>query len=474
MFIGREQEIAQLRQPNWRDKALLIGVYGRRRIGKTALIEHAFENERIWKFEGIEKADARTQRRMFLFQLSRLTNDPAIAAKWSTTHTWEEVFILLSEKLADQSIILFLDEFQWLASMRRRMVSAFKWAWDNHLSLHRNCKFILCGSISSFMVRNVLRSSGLYGRIDLEINLTQLSPAEAMGMLGPGRSKEEVIDTYMVFGGVPQYLLELDPGLSLVQNLANLAFKPNGYFTAEYQRLFISHFGEDHRYEKIVAALASKPTQLLGVLAQNAGIEKGGSFSKLIEDLSLAGFVERRRPLGVSPGTRESQIRLFDEFLHFHFAFSLRQQGATVGAVTDATALLTGPKFTQWQGYAFERLCAKHAQLIARALGFDGISYVHGPWHAPAENGGRVAIDLVFERADKVITACELKYVNTLDATALIDGFTRQIDTLRRHRPRYGTQKVLVLGKNTTVPDVVRKFFDKILFAEEVFLIECL
>lgn len=353
--------------------------------------------------------------------------------------------------------------------MRRRLVSAFKWAWDNHLSKHKTCRFVLCGSVSSFMVRNVLKSSALYGRVDLEINVQPLLPVQAMAMLGEGRSMEEIIDIYMVLGGIPQYLLELSPQLSLVQNLAQMAFRPNGYFTTEYQRLFSSHFGSDHRYERLIAALADKPVQTLESLTAGTGLEKGGTFSHLVEDLVIAGFVQRSRPLGQGPATRQSIIRLNDEFLHFYFSFVKGIGDPSSGHAVDATALLTGPRFAQWQGYAFERLCIKHAAAIARALGFAGISYRCGPWQATYENR-RVAIDLVFERADKVVTACEIKYVNSLDGRTLVDGFARQIEILRILRPRAGIQKVLILGKKIPLPEAAKKYFDTVLYAADVFL----
>lgn len=464
MFIGRKNEIALLQQENWRDRAQLIVIYGRRRVGKTALVEKAYENELLWKFEGLEDLSPRKQIRHFLFSLGKLTGDDAIIK--NKIDTWEEALLALDNKIGKKKVIIFFDEFQWLASMRKQLVSIFKWAWDNYLKKHKQSKFILCGSVSSFIIKKVLGSSALYGRIDTEIHLKPFSLPECNLFFQKKRLPGEVMEIFMTMGGIPQYLLEVSPGKSLIQNLNDLAFVPHGYFYKEYQRLFISHFSKNLVYEKILRSLARKNVQKNRELANSVKLKSGGTFTTLIDDLEMAGFIERFTPLDKPSHSRLIKIRIVDEFLHFYFTFIESNKKSIEMKTIKGYELLTGPVFSQWQGYAFEQLCIKHAKKIAAALGFSGIRYEYGSWfHSSPEK--KAQIDLMFKRGDKVLTICELKYVNQI-SSGMISMFEKKIAILDQYFAM-PIQKVLISGKKIPIPDKITGYFDRVLFAEDIF-----
>jgi len=438
-------------------------VYGRRRVGKTALIEKAFENEVIWKFEGIEGGTTREQIRHFLFTLGTYAGLPAIKPAKPVT-LWQEALLLLDKALANRSVVVFFDEFQWTASMRNHLVAVFKWAWDNHFSRHASCRFVLCGSISSFIVKKVLRSKALYGRIDREIELKPLSLCETSVFSGSRRTAQETIDTYLVTGGIPQYLQEVNSGESLVQNLNRMAFVSQGYFVKEFRRLFISHFGRNKLYERILKSLASRHTQDPKALASSVDAQPGGTFFQLLEDLELAGFINMYSPLDKKAHSKLRRARLHDEFLDFYFTFVEPNLASIEEGTFKGFELLTGRAFDQWRGYAFERLCRKHAYAIAGVLGFSGIRYTSGSWFS---RKAAAQIDLLFDRADRVFTVCEIKYCAALasDSAAEIE---RKTGVLRQlfNRP---VQKVLISARRIEIPSSISAVFDHVLFAEDIF-----
>jgi AAA+ ATPase superfamily predicted ATPase len=465
MFIGRAIELSLLRETKPEGHAPLIAVYGRRRVGKTALVEKAFENEIIWKFEGIEGAGTRQQIQHFLFTLRQYSQNPRVQ-DLDATATWQEALLLLDICIGDRRVVLFFDEFQWMASMRSQLVSLFKWAWDNHFSKKGNCRFVVCGSVSSFIVKKVLRSTALYGRIDLEVCLKPLSIAECSGFFGSARTPGEMLDLYFSLGGIPQYQLEIRANESAIQNLVRLAFSPHGYFTREYQRLFVSHFAKHKVYEHLLKSLATRRTQDSRDLSHSVGLTSGGTFSALLDDLEMAGFIERYVPLDKNSGSKLIQVRLADEFLDFYFTFIDTNRKEIEEGTLKGFELLTGPKFDQWRGYAFERFCRKHSAAISRSLGFSGIKYRSGSWFGDIR-GKKIQADLVFDRADGILTVCEMKYVRTVKTDA-VSAIERTVSALTDH---YGhpIQKVLVLGNGCTLTPAIRQAFDEILYAEKVF-----
>ncbi len=472
-FLGRNSEVALLREENWRKHAQLIVVYGRRRVGKTALIEHAYAKNVFWKFEGLEGESTKKQIQSFVSRLATYTQNPKL--KEVDFREWREVFEVFATELEGKELVVFFDEFQWLAEMGSGFVALFKYYWDNRFKKNRRLRFVLCGSISSFMVKKVLRSKALYGRVDTEINLRPLSVFEGRQLLeaqyaSMRRSPEEILQIHMVLGGIPQYLEELNPKLSLIQNLNEYAFKAQGYFFQEYGRLFISHFSDSPVYEKILLHLA-KGLDTSDGIAKACGMATGGSLSQKISDLELAGFIRRDIPVHKEIKSKIVRYALDDEYLHFYYRFILPHAAAILAGKISMTSLMVGLAYSQWQGYAFERLCVKNAESIARALRFSGIHYKYGPWfqrRGDQKNGAQV--DLLFERMDRVVTICEMKYVFQGNASKLVADFEKKAAVVMEAYPSYGIQKVLVLGKKNAMASMVKKNFDHVLFAEDIFL----
>lgn len=466
-FWGREMECQLLREKNWRGHAQLIVVYGRRRVGKTSLVEYAYQDQPLWKFEGLEGEPVIRQIQGFISDLALYTNNPDL--KNQKVATWRDALGILSREISGKKLIIFLDEFQWLASMKSKLVSTFKFFWDNHFRKNKDLRFVLCGSVSSFMVKKVIRSKALYGRVDTEINLQPLGIKETDAFFAGQRSKDEIIQINMIFGGIPQYLEELNPKFSLIQNLNEYAFRQHGFFFQEYRRLFISHFAENPIYEKMLFSLSEGPKSSED-LAKACTTTTGGSFTERLLDLELAGFIQRYIPIDKGYKSKIVRYRIFDEYLHFYYRFILPYVQEIMSGQISMMQITNTNKYKQWQGLAFERLCLKNSTLLAKFLNFAGIKYKCGAWFQRGTKASPGAqIDLLFDRADRVLTVCELKYVSELPARKLIENYEKRIARLLKVHHSYGIQKVLLLGRKIAVPRTIQGYFDEVLFAEDVF-----
>jgi len=453
-------------------RALLAVVYGRRRIGKTALVEQTFRDDTLWKFEGIEAGDRRTQLSFFAKQLSHYVppGEPLTLLRWEDAFEALGNAITQREKQHSGRLVLFFDEFQWFCEMKPAVVTVFKYYWDNFFSKHPQRVFVLCGSVSSFLVKKVLQSRALYGRVDLEIHLHPLSLRESQQLLRGAPYAAEALDTYLVFGGVPQYLVELNPTLSLQQNLNEYAFRASGFFFREFDRLFISHFAQHPTYEPVLRALSERRL-IPAELTAKCQLLAGGTFSARMKELELAGFVRALSPVDKGPNSRLIRYSLDNEYLHFYFRFIAPHSAEIVSGNLSFPQINASRAFDQWRGYAFERLCRKHAKQLADHLRFGGISHRSGAWFQRGMTeraGGQV--DLLFVRADSVLTVCEMKYTARLAPRQVVSELEGKVDLLRAAFPGHALERVLVLGKPTPKLDQLRPHFDHVLTADEVFL----
>ena len=161
-FVGREEETSQLRLLHERPGSHIAVVYGRRRVGKTALIQEAFAKESLLVFEGLENQSKAKQIASFLLQIEQQSGRK-IQGK-SAIRGWGEALAELVPVIKGKRIVVLFDEFQWTANYRSELVATVKMVWERHLSRAGKVTLILCGSIASFMEKKVIRSKALYGR----------------------------------------------------------------------------------------------------------------------------------------------------------------------------------------------------------------------------------------------------------------------------------------------------------------------
>jgi uncharacterized protein len=458
MFVGREEELQSLRSVIEVPQPRVAVIHGRRRIGKTSLIRRAVGKEPALFIEGLENQATRAQINSFMDQVSR-----QLRIKLPEADTWQAALMELHRALGKKRMVIVLDEFQWLANYRHELVSVLKMVWDNHLGRAPGRTLILCGSIASFMTTKVLRSSAFYGRTDLVIHLQGFRLAETARLL-KGRGFQEVLDAQCFTGGVPKYLELLAAAPSISLGMEREAFRPGGYFTEEYERIFVSHFGKNAEYQRLVRALAAAPYGLSRRdLAEKARVEEGGMLSQRLYDLEAAGFISSNRPFDKKVDSRLLRYNLSDPWMSFYHAF-MRGKAARL-----FQTIRHGGAFHGWMGRAFELVCLAHKEQLAQLLGFHGVQYESGPWfRSPRKGLPGVQIDLAFDRADRVITLCEMKRQIAPIGRAIIGEVERKAELLRAAHPGRTVQPVLVVDAPVSKEVRASGYFHRIVEASEL------
>ncbi len=443
MFVGRASELKSIKHLLSKRTPAIGVVYGRRRIGKSLLIQRALKGQHALTFEGLENQPKKSQIEAFLFQLARQTGNQAADL---TASGWREALIQLEPVLKRKPACIVLDEFQWMANYRRELVSDLKMVWEQYLARIPGVKLILCGSIASFMLTKVVRSSALYGRTDLQLHLKGFQLSESRQLLGK-KGLDEVIEASLFFGGVPKYLDLVRDYPSVRLAVEALAFREKGYFVSEYERIFISHFGRNPDFRKIVSSLAASPQGLFRQeLVQRAGIDAGGGLSEHLADLESAGFISSVIPFDKDLHSRLIKYTLSDAYMRFYFSLIKPNLKKISGVQSDIFGRLsqTG-RFHAWRGKAFEYLCMAHAHRLAEILGFSGVDFSAGPYfRSPSKNKAGLQIDLLFSRADNVITLCEMKCSLAPIGIGIVKEMERKVELLRNEFPSRTIQRVLV------------------------------
>jgi uncharacterized protein len=464
-FIGRKTELEELSKLFKKDNSITV-IYGRRRVGKSLLIREFLKNSPALFFEGQEGLSKQQQLKNFTLQLNHQTKE-----NFSTKRTWTEAFLQLEQVVKEKPTWIVLDEFQWMANYRSEIVSELKMVWDQYLAQIPNVSLILCGSIASFMTSKVVKSKSLYGRTDKIIHLQEFTLAESKLML-PNYGPQELMEAHMIFGGIPRYLELIKDYPSLYIAINDLAFRKNGYFVDEFDRIFVSHFARNEDYSKIITILSQYPYGLYRKdLAEKTAIELGGGLSEHLFNLESAGFIRSFRPLDKKSNSRITKYYLSDAFLRFYFTFILPNKNQIAGGPSLKFSVLAQQStYQSWRGKAFENLCTQHALTIAHHLGFSDVNYRFGPYfRASSKNMPGVQIDLLFERDDHVITLCEMKSGRYLN-TSVINEVDQKRERLKLVYPRHTILPVLIY--DGSLPDSIRhsSTFHKTLEAETVLL----
>ncbi len=436
-FVGRERERALLRSLASRGEAMAVVVYGRRRVGKTELIEQSFRRRRLLKFEGVQtpfsaksKESKRIQIDHVLHQLASYAEAPHIARlKYDT---WMDVFDLLSAFIEKGEVTLYFEEVQWLAHYEDEFFSELKQVWDNHWRRNKGLILVLCGSSPSFIIHQLLSDKAFYNRAGFEIPLKPFNLLETQEFMGKDKSLSEVLSAHLTCGGIPEYLKRLRARSSIYINLCRESFLPGSFFSREKERIFVSSLSANRNFEKILDFLSRRAYGTRDDLVRLTGSGSGGTLTNLLEELSACGFVDMYSPLQRPAGTILHRYTVADPYLRFYYQFihSLRKDIDRGDFEKDPQKPLALEQFYKWLGFSFEHFCRENHRLIARILGFGGVQYKSGAFFVRGASRDRrgFQIDLMFDRADGVSTLCEIKHTRAPADLSVVDDVNRKWD----------------------------------------------
>jgi len=410
-MIGRTHEIEDLQRAYDSDQSEFVAVYGRRRVGKTFLINEHFHGRYAFHATGIESGSKREQLESFWESLKRQG-----LPKCRRPQTWIRAFAALEDLLDAQpngKKVVFLDELPWFDSHKSGFLKAFESFWNGWCSLRKDILLVICGSATTWIVQKVLRArGGLHNRVTRQIPLAPFTLAECEEYAAYKKlnfDRQQLMECYMAFGGVAYYWSLLRPGLSVAQNFDQLFFGASTEMRDEYTKIFAALFKTERRHLAVVRLLGShKIGMTRDEIAAKMDAISGGDLSTCLDELEHCGFIRKFSPIGkIKKG---AVYQLIDNYVLFYYEFLEHRAGNDDRYWTHH---YREPKLNSWRGRAFERVCFWHIPQIKSALGISGIAADIYSWRGrDVESQRMIQIDMVIERADNTISLCEMKYAN--------------------------------------------------------------
>lgn len=407
-FIGRKEEIGLLQAIKASGKAEFVAVYGRRRVGKTYLIQQFFDNSFAFSATGI--IDGNKDEELYTFSIA-LSN---IGYSGSRPHNWLEAFdalrTMLEQRITQRRrCVIYIDELPCFDTPKSGFVRALGHFWNSWASLHHEVLLIVCGSATSWMIENIVGDrGGLHNRTTHTIYLRQFNLLETAQFLKAQNiewPRQTVVETYMMLGGIPYYLGLLSKSQSLAQNIDRIYFSKNSELNQEYHHLYASLFKSPEPYVRIVELLGKHKQGLTrGEIASELKVSSSGTLSKQLENLTYCDIIRRyESKINGKVKTNDAYYQLTDLFTLFHLTFAKKLTTEDYWEQRVNT-----PAINTWQGLAFEHVCMVHIGQIRKALGLERIAVEYYSWRS--DTIPRAQIDMIIERADRLINLCEIKY----------------------------------------------------------------
>lgn len=414
-IVGREHEQQIIMNSFNSDKAELIAVYGRRRVGKTYLIRRMFNDNFAFSFTGMYEVTRAVNLEQFRICLEKFSHRSVAKLK-----DWFCAFDALRQYLGtleQKRIVVFLDELPWMDTPKSNFIAAFSYFWNSWGATVDSLKLIICGSATTWMLSNIIGDKGgMYGRVSRPVYLAPFSLGETELFMreikGMELSRRQVLDIYMSLGGIPYYLDMIEKGMPLDKCIDNLFFTQGAPLKTEFDFLFRSLFKDSLVYRRVVETLAGKMRGMSRKeILTTAKIKEGGKLTEVLENLLRCDFIRKYSAIGKSE--RDAQYQLTDLFSLFHIRFVANNSGQDESFWSNMQG--TGSR-RAWSGYAFEQVCLHHIPQIKKALGISGILSNACSWTCSTFTDSTgikwkgAQIDLLIDRNDNVINICEMKY----------------------------------------------------------------
>ncbi len=414
-MVGRKREIKELNRLYDHNQAELAAIYGRRRVGKTYLVDETFAGRITFRHAGLSPADENA-RGLLKLQLEHFYNSLVLHGMEETEKpkSWMEAFLLLEkflQKIDDGARqLVFLDELPWLDTARSGFIRAFEGFWNTWGCHRKNLMVIVCGSANSWIQDKLINNhGGLYNRVTYEMKLSPFTLSECEEFYESSHvrlSRYDIVQSYMIFGGIPYYMGYVNGELSLAQNIDHLFFARNAALRDEYDRLFASVFVNPGALKSIVQLLYTRNAGFTRrEITEKLGITDGGRLSRNLNALIASDFIVKYVPFGLNK--REEHYKLIDPFCIFYLHFINGQRRVNEKFWQQN---VTSAPVTIWRGFAFENVCFNHVHQIKRALGISGVISAHSAWSKKSGDEAGTQIDLLISRNDNVINMCEMKY----------------------------------------------------------------
>ncbi|MBO5534441.1 MAG: ATP-binding protein [Clostridia bacterium] len=420
-MIGRKEELKKLRSLLEEEESQFVAVFGRRRIGKTMLIRESFNYQFTFQHTGLSnntlKSGDRKQAQLDQFAISLAEAGYRPEEK---LRSWSDAFSMLKQVICrskEKKKVIFLDELSWMDTNGSDLIPALEHFWNGWVTARRekDVVLIICASATYWMIDRIVNAKGgLHNRLSGQIHLKPFTLGECEEYLKSRKiilNRHQILQCYMILGGVPYYWSLLEKGKSLPQNIDALFFREGAVLQNEYQNLYSALFSRPEQYMKIIETLSQVNQGITrDEISKRSGIPVSGNLSKKLEELESSGFIRKYIPYGYQK--RNCLYQLLDNYTLFYFKFI---QGRAF-AENYWSSKFNSPEIHAWSGVAFERVCLEHIPQIKRALGISGVLTEVNAWKCnpdPDQGIQGSQIDLLIVRRDQIINLCEMKYTES-------------------------------------------------------------
>jgi len=430
-FIGREEELGDLRRLTRKKVATMVVVKGRRRIGKSRLIDEFAKVYSYYKFVGLapnKGVTAQLQREEFSRKLSQQFGVPPVSA-----NDWGDLLDWLGKLTSEGQHVILLDEITWMGMDDPTFLPKLKTAWDIHFNNNPQLILILCGSVSAWIEKNILSSTGYFGRFASEITLEELPLFDcnrllsAVGFIGSPLEKFILLS---LTGGIPWYIELMNPSLSATENIKALCFRKGGVLVKEYDRVFHDLFGRrSDIYRKIIDVLVEGACSYKN-LSDKINYPSGGPLSEYLEELVLSGFISRDYAWNFKSGKEVdiSNYRLKDNFLRFYLKCVSTHLTRINKDLYRQAALSTIPGWSVISGLQFENLILQNRELIWKTLNINPSEIVNeNPYF---QKGSKLQkgcqIDYLIQTKFNVLYVCEIRFTQKKIGMSIINELNQK------------------------------------------------
>lgn len=434
-FVGRESELRKLEDLSKSGRATLVVIKGRRRIGKSRLAEEFGKDKVFLPFSGlapVKGVTAQDQRDAFARELSALFQLPPF-----TFTDWTDGFAHLTRYLTDKPTVILFDEISWMSIKDPTFTSKLKVWWDLVLQKYPSVVLILCGSISTWIDKNIINSTAFFGRVSLYLELAELAIPQCKELLSLQGFKGSDLDFFKILavtGGVPWYLEQIQMHQSADENIKRLCFEKTGLLVHEFDRIFNDLFSSRGEiYKKIITCL-SQGMKGRSALQKIIGYSASGTLSHHLKALEICGFITKHPVWSLKTGkTGKSMLyRLSDNYLRFYIHYIEPNLSKIEQGLFSDIPLSSLPGWEPMLGFQLENLLLKNRSLLYRALDIHAQDIVNdNPYiQKPAGRKKGCQIDYLVQMRTNTLFICEVKMRRREIGLELIDEMKAKIASL--------------------------------------------
>ena len=466
-FIGRKKELAQLNLLLQKKTASLIVVKGRRRIGKSRLIQEFGKKFSMLTFSGVpptEKTTLADQLKEFGWQLGKVLKQPAF-----NDNDWNDLFLRLANHTRKGRMIILFDEISWMGSKDPNFLGKLKNAWDLEFKKNPQLILILCGSVSVWIDKNIIQSTGFLGRISLNLTVEELPLYDCNEFWGKGSKNISAYEKFKVLsvtGGVPKYLEEIQPQLPAEENIKNLCFNKAGLLFNEFEHIFSDVFSNrSELYKRITQALSDGKVKYEKIY-KALNIVKGGVISEYLDELIKSRFIRRDFTWQLKTGEKSklSKYRISDNYLRFYLKYIEPNKEKIERDAYSERSITLIPGWEGAMGLQFENLVLNNRAKMIELLNlhYDEVVYDNPYFQNKTTRQEGCQIDYLIQTRFDTLYVCEIKFSKKTIKNNIIAEVQEKMDRLKP--PRHISMRPVLIHVNEVSEEVVNsRFFSHII-----------